>query len=88
MDDKKYEIPDEICDDAIEERALLELRDKYVLRPFGFKNARRCAVQSRQKQVIYLRKIYELYPELRECKFTFNFRDKSLMVTGVVKEGE
>ena len=77
MRDKKV-IPDEIVELGEKLEALYELRDKYATLPFGFKRARKCAIEALKYKGIFLRKVAEIYPELINVKVTYNLIEKTV----------
>lgn len=66
----KYLVPQNIVDMWLKYQSLLNLRDVYVLRPFGcgFRKAKKVALEAEQVKANACKEIYNLYPELKKCK--------------------
>lgn len=77
--DKKV-IPDELIEIEEKCRALLELRDKYATLPFGFRRAKKCAIEAKRYRNEFVRKIKERYPELGD-EFIYNLIEKTIWKT-------
>jgi|WetSurMetagenome_2_1015567.scaffolds.fasta_scaffold764575_1 hypothetical protein len=67
----KYEIPEGLVDVIDEHFANLELRDKYISLPFGYKKAVKCTVNAEKKSREFWKKVNELYPSLVDKKATY-----------------
>ena len=80
MTEKSYPIPEEIINIADEANALKELRDEYVKRPFGFKKARRCAIDAAKKRTLFWRKVRDLYPELYGKKAYYKDGESGIII--------
>ena len=67
---KKYPLTENIVKMWIEYQALLNLRDLYILRPFGcgYKKARKAAIEAEGLKNKASKMIVELYPELDRDK--------------------
>ncbi len=73
---ERLEIPQEIADIAIRRSALADLRDLYVRIPFGFRNARKAAMESKSGLAEFWKKVGEIYPQ------TLDGRTWEFSVTG------
>lgn len=62
--DKKKKVPNELAELFDESFALQTLRDIYAKLPFGFRKARKLAIESTKKQAKFWREVIQLYPEL------------------------
>ena len=67
---EKYLIPQNIVDMWLEYQSLLNLRDLYILRPFGcgYKKAKKVAIDAEKMKAKASRAIADLYPELDKRK--------------------
>ena len=72
MSKERYEIPDEVATLMRKAEALIELRDIYTKLPFGFKKARKCAIDQQEYRSKFWKKVNELYPELKNKRLSFN----------------
>ncbi len=75
--EKTYKVPQEVKKMNTDYHALIELRDKYIERPFGLKKAIKCS-----KKAVRLRNklwdtIYEIYPNLRKYGGGIYFSSKT-----------
>ena len=55
-----------------------ELRDGYVKVPFGFRKARRCAINAVKFRRIFWEKIVEIYPELKNASLRYSARGQTV----------
>ncbi len=62
---KYYDVPQEITDMFFDSNGLEKLRNVYAKLPFGFRKARRCAIDGQRLFDGAFQKVCELYPELR-----------------------
>jgi len=68
----EYTIPEEVALLMRKAEALKGLRDIYIKIPFGFKKARRCAIDHENYRARFWLKTIELYPELKGRKLSFS----------------
>ena len=64
MSTKLYELPEDVNNLRSDASALIELRDAYVKLPFGFKKARKCAIDNKRLLTLFWFRAVEIYPEL------------------------
>lgn len=75
---EKYEVTDEIADMFNKFLAIQELRDLYIKVPFGFKKAKRCALEAQECRSQFWQMVRELYPELSGYDVKYNQSDRIL----------
>ena len=61
---KTYDVPEEVKTLLEKSAAAATLRDIYANLPFGFRKARKCAIDYIKYRRIFWNKVYEMYPEL------------------------
>lgn len=61
---KEYEVPEELAKLMDKSLACEDLRNRYVKLPFGFRKAKKCAVEFHSLKRKFWNGIRELYPEL------------------------
>lgn len=76
---KKYKLPEEAMELFDAFQAYLDLRNKYIERPFGFRKAAKAGRLACTNQRKFWIKINTLYPELRGL--TLNYDDGIVTVT-------
>ena len=81
-----FDLPAEITCFYNEYMAFQKLRDIYVKIPFGFKKAKKCAIQAENVREKFWRKIHELYPELKGKIIKYNL--ESFTVSEIRKSDE
>ena len=81
MDEKKYDISQEIIDLFIESMVLSNLRDRYMRLPFGYKKAKRSAIEDRKASNKAWDMIYDVYPELRGKSLSFSMNDYKVKIS-------
>jgi hypothetical protein len=73
MSEKKfYEVPEEVKEYMYNWEVYFDLKEHYVKRPFGFKDAVRCGKLAAINKKKYWEKVYELYPEFVNVKLNVN----------------
>ena len=72
-----FSIPEEIHDIWCEYEALTILKESYVNQYFGFKKAKKCAIDAEKAKNKFWRKVCELNPNKKNNKLSYN---KELMI--------
>ena len=72
MEEKKYPIPEEVIDLWDKKVAAENMRDIMVKLPFGFKKARRCALDAQTFRRKFWHKVRCMYPELDDNSLAFH----------------
>ena len=69
---KTFKVPESVVDIFAEANGLLSLRERYILMPFGFRKAKKCAIESAKKKDLFWRKIRNMFPESRGKELIFH----------------
>lgn len=77
--DVEVQVPDELLAVWDKYNALLDLRDAYIKRPFGFKKAKWCAVKAREKRREFRQGVEALYPESLGKTIAFRSNGKCVL---------
>lgn len=72
QNEKRYKVPEEITHQFDVLMGLQALRDRYIMRMFGYKRARLLAIEAETANRKAWNAIHELYPELRNKKLQYN----------------
>lgn len=76
-----FSIPEEIHDIWCEYEALNILKESYVNQYFGFKKARKCAIDAERARTKFWRKVIELCPNKKSNKLSYN---KEFMIVEIL----
>lgn len=74
MEDKKYELPEEVLLFIDRYFAMSELRDKCIKSPFGFRRAKKCAINATTFRRKFWSKVNDLYPELSNFELIYDHK--------------
>lgn len=77
MNKKTYAVSDDIDLLSSKITAAIDLRDLAVKLPFGYRKARKAAIDVQNFRKIFWRRVFDIYPELR---------GKALDYDGIAKE--
>ena len=79
---EEYSVPKDLQDIMTEYQSLCELRDRYVqLRYFGYGLALRATRDARKKRDEFWNKLYELYPEIKGERLTYDTETRIVSFT-------
>jgi len=76
-----FSIPEEVHDIWCEYESLNILKESYVEQYFGFRKARKCAIDAEKARTKFWRKVLELNPNKKMNKVTYH---KELMMIEVL----
>lgn len=76
---KKYDIPEELMELQYQRQAAEKLRDLYVKLPFGFKKAKKCALDAVRAQSEFWHRVPQLYPELEGKNLTAELNERYIV---------
>jgi hypothetical protein len=79
--ENKYPVPKGIQDLFCKYDALDKLKKTFASLPFGFKLAKKCAIEAEQVRSKLLYEVHTLYPELKQFKCDYWHTDKHIHVT-------
>ena len=71
----KYELPEELLKLVDKTMAFETLRDRYVKLPFGYRKAKKCAINHQHYKRKFWNSVSKLYPELENKALKFNIRE-------------
>jgi len=69
---REYPVSDDIAEYFISYEAALELRDKALNMPFGYRKALKASKDIVKNQRIFWKKVRQVYPELKDKSLDYN----------------
>lgn len=81
--DKKniyYYVPKEVSKMFEQYIAMLKLRDIYVKQFFGYKKAKRAAIEAEHLLQLFWRKIRDIYPELKDKQISYDSENRKIKI--------
>ena len=75
---KELKVPKELQELLLESRSAMACRDYCVLLPFGMKKAIKFGKIGEKKRVEFWAKLEELYPEIPESDWVYDYKTKTI----------